>query len=167
MSEARDAWVVYDSVHGNTRAVAEAIANGLRAGGPVQVSLAGDVDLDRLREARTVVIGCPTHAFSTSPDMKELVAGWTRDQLAGVPVAAFDTRFSVDDMPNRFLTWTVPMLGKRAWASPKLDRAAVRAGALRLADPEGFIVRGVEGPLADGELDRAAAWGRDLAQRAS
>ena len=167
MSVERDAWVIYDSVHGNTRAVAEAIADGLRDGGPVHVVPTAEADLDRVAQARAVVIGCPTHGFSLSPGMKELAAGLTAGRLDGVPVAVFDTRFSLDDMPNRFLTWLVPRLGTRAWAAPKLARAAKRAGAVRLAEPAAFHVRDIEGPLAEGELDRASAWGRDLATRAA
>ena len=165
MTEALEAWVVYDSVHGNTRSVAEAVAEGLASGGPVHVVAAGDVDLERLPGARAVVLGCPTHAFSLSLAMKELAAALTNDRLAGVPIATFDTRFARDAMPNRFLQGIVRVLGKRAWAATELDRRAARAGASRLAEPEGFVVRDVEGPLADGELERANAWGRELLRR--
>ena len=163
MSEPRKAWVIYDSVHGNTRIVAEAIAEGLRRGGPVDVVPASEVDLGRLKGARAVVLGCPTHAFSLSPAMKTLAADLKDGRLAGVPVATFDTRFAIDDMPNRILKWIVPAIGKRAWAATELDRAATRAGGVRLSKPHGFFVRETEGPLAEGEVERATAWGGELA----
>ena len=163
MSEQREAWVVYDSVHGNTRAVAEAIAEGLRSGGPVQVVSASDADPARLSGARAVVLGCPTHAFQASPAMKELAAKLTPGTLSDVPFAAFDTRFSVQDMPSRVLRIIVPIMGKRAWAATALARTGLRAGAQLLVEPEGFCVLDTEGPLAEGELGRAAAWGRALA----
>ena len=109
MSEARDAWVVYDSVHGNTRLVAGAVAEGLRSGGPVQLVAAGDADPDLLSGARAVVLGCPTHGFSLSPAMKTFAARLTPGSLAGVPVAVFDTRFEVDQMP----AWILLVSGPR------------------------------------------------------
>jgi hypothetical protein len=162
MSEARDAWIVYDSVHGNTRAVAEAIGDGVRSSGPVHVVAAGDAQLEQLRDARLVVLGCPTHAFSLSPAMKTLAAKLPPGSLDGVPVAAFDTRFALEDMPARILKVIVPLVGKRAWAASELARRAARAGARMVDEPHGFFVRETEGPLAEGELERATAWGREL-----
>lgn len=162
MSEQREPWVVYDSVHGNTRAIAEAVADGLKSGGPVQVTSASDADPARLAGARVVVLGCPTHAFSMSPAMKEFAAKLTPGTLNDLPFAAFDTRFRVEDMPSWVLRVIVPIVGKRAWAATDLARTAVRAGARLLVEPEGFFVRETEGPLVDGEPERAAAWGRAL-----
>ena len=163
MSTNRLAWVVYDSVHGNTREIAEAIAKGLESAGPVRVIAADDADPDELRDARWVVLGCPTHAFSLSPGMKTLVGRLSRGSLDAVPFAAFDTRFAMSDMPSPVLKVIVPIVGKRAWAATHLARAAARAGAKQVAQPEGFHVRATEGPLADGEVQRATAWGRALA----
>lgn len=165
MSESASIWVVYDSVHGNTRTIAEAIADGLRSDGPVHLTLASDLSPESLRGARLVVVGCPTHAFSLSPAMKELAAAWDRDSLEGVPVAAFDTRFAIEDMPARILKLIVPVVGKRAWAATELARRASRAGARTIDEPHGFYVRETEGPLAEGETERARAWGEALARR--
>lgn len=38
-----------------------------------------------------------------------------------------------------------------------------RAGYRRVAEPAGFVVKGRYGPLRDGELDAARAWGARLA----
>jgi menaquinone-dependent protoporphyrinogen IX oxidase len=165
MSTAKLAWVVYDSVHGNTREIAEAIAKGLESAGPVRVIAADEADQDELREARLVVLGCPTHAFSLSPGMKSLVGRLSRGSLDAVPFAAFDTRFSTSDMPSPILKVIVPIVGKRAWAATHLARAATKAGAMQVAEPEGFCVRATEGPLLAGEAQRAAAWGRTLASQ--
>ena len=69
--------------------------------------------------------------------------------------------------------------GKRAAAfdtrldrSPILTGAAARGIARRLrrrgyeviADPESFLVEDSEGPLAEGELERARAWGASLVE---
>lgn len=164
MSTAKLAWVVYDSVHGNTREIAQAIAKGLESAGPVRVIAAADADLDELREARLLVLGCPTHRFSSSPGMKALVGRLSRGSLDAVPFAVFDTRFALSDMPSPVLKAIVPIVGKRAWAATHLARAAAKAGGRQVAEPEGFHVRETEGPLADGEVERANAWGRALAR---
>ncbi len=39
-----------------------------------------------------------------------------------------------------------------------------KAGAVLAVPPEGFYVADIEGPLMDGELERAAAWARSLLQ---
>ncbi|MDZ7708350.1 MAG: flavodoxin domain-containing protein [Trueperaceae bacterium] len=162
MSEHREAWVVYDSVHGNTRAIASAIAEGLRSSGPVQMVPAGDADPARWLGARAVVLGCPTHGFSMSPAMKELAAQLTRGTPSDVPLAAFDTRFGVEDMPSRVLKVIVSIVGKRAWAATDLAASASVQVRKLLAQPAGFFVRDTEGPLAKASSSGPRRAGRAL-----
>ena len=51
--------VIYDSVHGNTRKIAEAI--GEAVSGEVKVQRAGEVDASRLKEFDLLFVGAPTH----------------------------------------------------------------------------------------------------------
>jgi Flavodoxin len=161
------ALVVYESVYGNTRAVAEAIAEGL-----------GDAKLMSVHEAAAhperpalLVVGGPTHmhGLATSrsrqagaraegtahvePDATEEpgLRDWLRDlrEGDGDKAAAFDTR-----------------LDKSAW----LTGAAAHGIARRLSHlgydvvgSESFLVEDSPGPLSEGELDRAREWGRRLA----
>jgi hypothetical protein len=46
----------------------------------------------------------------------------------------------------------------RRWAM----KALVVKGGNLLAPPEGFVVLGVQGPLKDGELERAAGWAKGI-----
>ena len=71
--------------------------------------------------------------------------------LEGVRVAAFDTR-----MTNRLIL----LFGT---AGPKIARALESKGGTRAGSPEGFSVTGGEGPLKEGELERAAVWAQSLA----
>ena len=158
------ALVVYESMWGNTRAVAEAIARGL---GPdaevVDVARAPHVSTD----VDLLVVGGPTHAFSMSrgstrhdaaqrgaptseesPGIREWLAGLEspRPQLA---VATFDTRVAkVRRLP-----------GSAARAAAKEVRRR-RLG--QLVGTESFYVDDMAGPLLDGELERAKAWGEQL-----
>lgn len=162
-----NALVVFESLWGNTRALAEAVADGMGddvshvdvADAPVPVP--DDVDL--------LVVGGPTHAFSMSrastrhdAEGKGAPAGhaargireWLGELSASehIDVATFDTRVgSVRHLP-----------GSAAKAAGKEVRRH-RLG--RLVATESFYVRDVGGPLLDGELDRARAWGRSLAGR--
>ncbi|MEU4388417.1 hypothetical protein [Promicromonospora sp. NPDC023805] len=159
------ALVVYESMFGSTEAVAQAVAGGVQefmAVDIVEVGAAPDAVPD---EVTLLVVGGPTHAFGMSrpatridaarqaPAIISLERG-IREWLKGLPVrtsatqaTAFDTR----------VTSRVTGSAARA-ASRRLDRL----GYLLVAVPEGFRVTGVKGPLVDGELDRARAWGMAL-----
>ena len=164
------ALVVHESHWGNTRQVAQAIADGLADsdGGPVVVvdvaaapsPLPAGVDL--------VVLGGPTHAFSmsrptTRHDAHERGAEagheerGIREWLATLPtdgtsraVATYDTRA---DQVRR-------LPGSAARAA---GRFVTRHRLGRLVGTESFYVADSPGPLVDGELERARAWGRSLA----
>ena len=65
-------------------------------------------------------------------------------------IAVFDTRVSkVRRLP--------------AAAGPRAARQARRRGLTVLGRPEAFLVADVCGPLVDGEIERATAWGHSLA----
>ena len=48
-------------------------------------------------------------------------------------------------------------------AAPAIAEALEQAGYAWVAKPVGFVVTGRFGPLRDGELERARAWGAELA----
>ena len=78
--------------------------------------------------------------------MRELLARMSADRTAP-RAAAFDTRLA-----SRF----------SGGAARRLARALHRAGAVGVGRPMELVVTGMAGPLRDGELDRARAWGREL-----
>ena len=156
---------LYESMFGNTRQVAEAIAAGVSEHADVEVTdvvlapalVPPDVDL--------VVLGGPTHVFSMSRDStrhdavrrgaaeQDLKTG-IRDWITGLPPAGNIPRFAAFDTKVR-----VPLLPGSA-ARPATEIA--RRLGFRVTEPESFLVEGYAGPLRDGELDRATAWGRQL-----
>ncbi len=167
------ALVVYESMFGNTRHVAEAIAEGVRSSVPTDLMLARDAGDDDLADVGLVVVGGPTHAWGLSGarsregaiadaskhpdhllDTRPLGPGvreWLHDleRHHGCYAAAFDTRF---DKPT-LLTGS---------AARKIQRRLHRAGLSTLAEPHSFVVTGMAGPLALGEIERATQWGQEL-----
>ena len=78
--------------------------------------------------------------------------------LKGVKVAAFDTRFTMSAIEeSRVLPFFVRLFGYAA--KPISDRHKKKGGEL-IIPPEGFFVEGIEGPLKEGELERAASWAK-------
>lgn len=160
MNPDRSVLVVYESAWGNTRQIAEAVAEGLGEGvRAVPVAAApplATVSTDLL------VLGGPTHAFGMSRDTTRADA----HQRGGADLPTgirewIDAAGSCDLRVATFDTHT---------RHPNLPGTASKAAAKRLtalgcrlvAPPEKFWVNGAEGPLLDGETDRAREWGAKL-----
>ncbi|MBL7628306.1 flavodoxin family protein [Frankia nepalensis] len=171
------ALVVFESMFGNTREVAEAVAAGLAERmdtelvevGAAPAALAGDVGL--------LVVGGPTHAFSMSrPSSRQDAARQLADTAKGDPAAngVISTGVGIRE-------WLTSLdLGRPAPAvavfdtklrSPLSGSAAAKAARLlrrrgaRAVDRRSFYVAGGRGPLRDGERDQARQWGANLAAR--
>lgn len=140
------ALVAYDSSFGNTERIARAVATGLGTSDEVEVERVERVHLERCRW-QLVVIGAPTERHTVGRPAVRMLA--QVDGLAGVPVAAFDTRYR---MP-RLLS------GSAAVAIVNRMRGG---GAVLLTEPASFFVRGRSGPLEAGEEDRAREWGQTV-----
>jgi flavodoxin I len=152
------ALVVYDSFFGNTEKVAHAIAAGL--GGPpdVEVHRVSEVRTEQLSGLSWLIVGSPTRGFKPSPLIQTFLSNIPADALRGTKVAAFDTRISLQKMP-----WFLRPIARRAGYADKHIVAALTKKGGELAVPgEGFFVEDSEGPLADGEVERATEWARLL-----
>ncbi|MGA2925687.1 MAG: flavodoxin domain-containing protein [Solirubrobacteraceae bacterium] len=166
-----DAIVVYESIYGNTRAVAEAIAEGL---GRVPL-LAVHQAAERRGSVDLIVVGGPTHMHGLATNRSRQVGAeaaqedgashkepgataqpglrsWLRDlpPSAAHHAAAFDTR--LDKSP-----W---MMGV---AARGIARRLSRHG-LDVIATGSFLVEDTEGPLEVSELERVRAWGAELAR---
>jgi len=153
------ALVVYDSVFGNTEQIAQAIGDAIGSREDIPVLKVGDVGPEQLTGSKLLIVGSPTRAFRPTPAITKLLKGISRDGLKGVKVAAFDTRFSMSDVDSRVLRFLGGLFGYAA--KPILDRL-VKKGGEPLVPPEGFIVVDTEGPLKEGELERAADWAKKI-----
>ncbi|TFG83776.1 MAG: nitric oxide synthase [Spirochaetales bacterium] len=150
------ALIVYDTVFGNTRKVAEVVGEALGAR-VVKVSDCSPADFAGIE---LVVAGSPTRAFRPTRPMSAFLRSVRRGMLSGAKAAAFDTRADLATVDSKVLGVLVRLFG---YAAPQMASRLVRAGASLAAGPEGFLVTGTEGPMKDGELERAAEWARSLA----
>jgi hypothetical protein len=161
--------VVYESLWGNTAAVARAIAEGIGEGAFACTTdqATGSV----VAHADLIVAGAPLLGFALptdkmregiranpgrSPAPPDLAHPSMRSWLAQVPAgraryAAFETRLRLS--PGS--------------ATDEIGRQLERAGYRAAAGAQRFIVKGKFGPLRDGELERARRWGSELARAMS
>ena len=144
--------IVYDSVYGNTEKVAQAI--GEATGGEVSLARVGDVDVSQLKALDLLFVGAPTHAARPSPAAQEFLDKVEPRTLEGVKVAGFDTRLTN--------TWA-RIFG---FAARGIANGLKKKGGTLVASPEAFYVEGSEGPLKEGELERAATWAKEIARKA-
>jgi hypothetical protein len=170
--------IVYESMYGNTHAVAEAIGDGVRGSGEARVVPVRDAGPDLLAWADLVVVGAPTHArgMPTSASRESAVAGAATDD--GWSKVSLD---APADGPGirEWLDRTTAVGDKLAVAfdtrvhAPALITGRASSGIAKelrakgfglAAEPESFFVD-THQVLAPGELERATAWGKRLADR--
>jgi len=143
------AMVVYDSLYGNTEKLARAIGGAI--GDEARVVRAGDVSLSELESVDLLVVGSPTQGGRPTKATQDLLNKVSESAVRGVKVAAFDTRVTS--------RWAAIF----GYAAGRIAKSLKRKGGTLVASPEGFFVEGTEGPLKDGELERADAWAKRIA----
>ncbi len=147
--------VLYDSIFGNTEKIAKAIGDSLGTQQDVQVIKINDINIDQLVGVNLLIVGSPTRAFKPTKAIVDFLIKVPLNGLKGINVAAFDTRIHTTDVNSKVLNGFVKIFGYAA--KPIADKLVKKGGKL-IIQPEGFYVRDSEGPLKDGELERAAEW---------
>ncbi len=153
------ALIVYDSFFGNTEKVAMAIGGALGSSKDIKVSRVSETNMGQLKGLEFLIVGSPTRAFSSTPAIKTFIKDLPRESLAGIKVAAFDTRMKIDEKTPGILRFFAGIFGYAG--KPILD-GLVKKGGEQVLPEQGFFVNDSEGPLADGELDRAEDWAREI-----
>ena len=153
----KKALIVYDSMFGNTEKVAQAIGGALGT----QVIRVGDIKPEHLAGLDVLIVGSPTQAFQPLKPIKAFLKDIPAGALKGVKVAAFDTRADVQEVGSRILTLFVKLFG---YAAEPIAAQLIKKGGMQAIAPAGFFVTDKEGPLKEGELERAAAWAQQVQQ---
>jgi hypothetical protein len=167
--------IVYESMFGNTRDIAMAIEDGLTEQGVVETVEVGEAPDVIPEDVELLIAGGPTHQFGMSRSSSRADAGsrakaplvspgrGIREWLAAVdpgrtrlPVATFDTTMK----SPAFLKY----LGS---ASGRIMIELRNKGCVASLQPERFWVAGGDGPLVDGEYERARRWGAEAGAEAA
>ena len=144
--------IIYDSTFGNTAQVAQVMADKLGEHGTVRIALANEAGLSEMKEIDLLIVGGPTQRHGVSPAIRDLLERLPRRTLRGAGAAAFDTRYHM-------AAW------KSGSAAHRIASKLKRTGASLLVEPESFFVAEREGPLEEGELERAARWADGIFER--
>jgi len=162
------ALVVFESMFGNTAAIARAVGSGLATKLETEVHEVGVAPRILAESTELLVVGGPTHAFGMSRvGTRETAAREAGDRLVsrgigvrewldafqlprwGVAAATFDTRIDRPRFPGA--------------AANAIARRLRRTGVSQVLSAESFYVSATDGPLLEGEVERARQWGETLA----
>jgi menaquinone-dependent protoporphyrinogen IX oxidase len=143
--------VVYESRYGNTKLVAETIAEGLREveGIETHVTEVKQVDLGKVPDYDAILVGSPNHIGRPTGGVSKFI-----DKLGKLPLverlfAAFDTYLGKDSEK----------------VTKKLEkRIDDKIAGSKLVIP-GLSVRvdGMKGPISEGELPKCKEFGEKIA----
>lgn len=165
--------VLYESMFGNTRRIAEAIGDGLATADlDVRVDLVSAVVN---ADADLVVIGAPTHAHSLPrASSREEAATWAQDpekHLALEPDASApgvrEWLEALETPPTAWAAFATRADIPRIFAgdaSAAIEKRMRRSGSSRPVAPSECFLVDLDNVLVEGELERAREWGRSLAR---
>jgi len=140
--------IIYDSVFGNTEQIAQAVGNALNPQKDVEIVRVSNVKLEQLTGLKLLIVGSPTHGGRPTPAIQGFLNNVPEPATRGINVTAFDTRLSTR------------LVGIFGYAAGRIADSLKRKGGTLIASPEAFFVKGREGPLKEGELERAASWAK-------
>jgi flavodoxin len=144
------ALLVYESKYGNTKRIAEAIAEGIRQAGDIECKLVvpAEAQPDELLRYDAILFGSPNHMQEPSRGVTGFIDRAASVDLRGKLSAAFDTYMGAN----------------KGVAVGKLQRKIrEKLRGLKLV-AEGFSaeVKSRTGPLVDGEIPRAQQFGLNV-----
>ena len=142
--------VLFDSNWGNTEMIACAIAAAIGMG--TNAVRVGSEEAKRAENIELLVIGSPVIRGRPTKQMQEYLKAITRKVNSKLKIATFDTRM------------TLEYAKKFGFAADRVADQLKQAGYRIISEPKGFIVTGQKGPLAEGELERANRWGKELSK---
>ena len=158
--------VVYESLWGNTAAIARAIAEGIGEGTPALAT--SEATGEAMSGVDLIVAGAPLMGFS-------LPTKSSRDNLRRSPgkgqpppdlshPALREWRAAMPSGSGRSAAFETRFKWSPGSATGTIERELTKAGYPPGASRERFIVKGTYGPLREGELERAREWGAQLAR---
>lgn len=150
--------IIYDSMYGNTEKIAKAIAGAFISSDKAKILRTSEAPSWDLKSINLLIVGSPTHGGKPTPDLQRFLDQIPADALKDISIASFDTRFLEKDQgfALRLLMRTI------GYAASRIADSLKSKGGKIVVPPEGFIVKAKEGPLAQGELERAKTWVKQI-----
>lgn len=146
--------ILYDSFFDNTKKIAEYIKEALTEKHDVTIIKAENFEETDFANVELLIIGSPTRAFRPTKNISDILNKYPIT-IKKLKVAAFDTRIDYDTVKPK----TLSMIMKRSgYAAEKINKRFEKIGADIIAPPKGFYVKDSEGPLAEGEKEKAQRW---------
>jgi flavodoxin len=133
--------------------LAETIAEKLASNGDVRTISSDELTVDALQEVDLVVMGSPTHNMNLPKAVQPVLEVLPKRILPKTPVAAFDTSYKMSAILSRFT------------AAKKLSKKLRKLGGKQIVPPETFHVKEREGPLYEGEMERAQSWAAGILEK--
>lgn len=151
--------LIFDSFFGNTETIARAIAKPFSSLDNFEIKRSNEVAPTDLSNYELIIAGSPTRGFNPTPDISNLLKAVGAKSLRNTKVATFDTRVALHTIKSGVLRKIVNTGG---YAAKPLTKRLCKKGARAIVEPEGFYVLDTEGPLQEGELERAEQWGQSI-----
>jgi len=153
--------IVYDSLYGHTQQIAEAIKEGLGSAHDARVVRAQEVQTTDFENIGLLLIGSPTHGGWYTESIKTLLEKIPEGSLEGLCAVTFDTS-TLSDNHGFVVNALTRLFGN---AAPRISKELMKRGA-NCVDSEIFYVVGKQGPLINGEVERARNWAGKLMKKA-
>ena len=143
--------LVYDTSYGNTKKVAETIAESLKESGlEVDLFSLKDVGKFNSKDYGFIVLGSPTRFGTMSFAMRSFVGRLKSEEWANKPFASFDTENPENEAK------------KQSSAGEKIVEKLKEKGMKQQLPVLKSLVHDQKGPLLDGEVDKAKNWAKQL-----
>ncbi len=146
--------VVYDTSYGNTKKIAETIAETLKESGiEIDLFYVKDVKKLSIKDYDFMVVGSPTKFGTMSFAIRFFLGKVTSEEWMNKPFTAFDT-----ENPEN-------MEKKEYSAAEKIAERLRDKKMNQLLPVLKAAVLGQKGPLKEGEIDRTKDYARELASK--
>jgi flavodoxin I len=149
--------ILYDSYFGNTEEIAKTITNEL--GSSCNLKRVNAFKTEDLKDIKTLIVGSPTRAFNFSDKTMTFLTRLPNRGLKGIKVTTFDTRIDSSTVKPKILGFLMNTFG---YANKKIIKVLIGKGGEKLIEPEFFIVQDKEGPLKEGEIEKAKNWIKNI-----
>jgi len=147
--------ILFDSYFGNTELIARAIEKAFDPATTIAKRISETTPAD-IEGVTLLIIGSPTRGFRPTEATTKFFKEKLPSNMNGIKVAVFDTRIVLETIKSKFLRF---MVDKGGYAANTMAKQLTQKKATLVIPAKGFFVTGEQGPLKEGETERAAEWG--------